>query len=119
MVKTIQSQRGASMLGIFLICAAIVLVAVGALKVIPAYMEFGTVKKAALASAEGAKTVADVRKNFDRRAQVDDISAISSADLDVTKEGNAIVVSFKYDKKIPMFQNLSVLLEFSGSSNDP
>ena len=63
--------------------------------------------------------VHSVQKNFDRRAQVDDISVISARDLEVTKEGNNIVVSFKYDKKIPMFQNLSVLLEFSGSSNDP
>lgn len=119
MGKTIKSQRGVSMLGIFVICAAIVFVAIGALKVIPAYIEFGTVKKAVSASKDGAKTVADVQRNFDRRAQVDDISVISARDLEVTKEGNNIVVSFKYDKKIPMFQNLSVLLEFSGSSNDP
>ena len=119
MGNTIKSQRGVSMLGVFVICAAIVLVAIGALKVIPAYIEFGTVKKAVVASKDGAKTVADVQRNFDRRAQVDDISVISARDLEVTKEGNSIVVSFKYDKKIPMFQNLSVLLEFSGSSNDP
>jgi hypothetical protein len=119
MGTTIKAQRGVSMLGIFLICAAIVLVAVAGLKIVPAYMEYGTVKKAVIASKDGAKTVADVQKNFDRRAQVDDISVISARDLEVTKEGNNIVVSFKYDKKIPMFQNLSVLLEFSGSSNDP
>ena len=107
------------MLGVFVICAVIVLVAVAAMKIVPAYMEFGTVKKAAIASKDGAKTVADVQKNFDRRANVDDITVISARDLEVTKEGNNIVVSFKYDKKIPMFQNLSVLLEFSASSNDP
>ncbi len=119
MATTIKSQRGISMLGVFVICAVIVLVAVAAMKIVPAYMEFSTVKKAAIASKDGAKTVADVQKNFDRRANVDDITVISARDLEVTKEGNNIVVSFKYDKKIPMFQNLSVLLEFSASSNDP
>lgn len=119
MVKTLQSQRGVSMLGILLICTVIVLAAIGALKIVPAYMEYGTIKKAVAGSKDGAKTVADVQRNFERRAQVDDISAITSKDLEITKEGNNIVVSFKYDKKIPMFQNLSVLLEFSGSSNDP
>ena len=106
------------MLGIFLICMMIVLVAVGALKIVPAYMEYGTVKKAVFASKDGAKTVADVQRNFDRRSQVDDISAISGKDLEVTKEGNNIVVAFKYDKKIPLFQNMSVLIEFSGNSNE-
>lgn len=119
MENTIQSQRGVSMLGIAMICMMTVLVAVGALKIIPAYIEFGTVKKAALASKDGAKTVADVQRNFDKRAQVDDIGAITGKDLEVTKEGNNIVVAFKYDKKIPLFQNVSVLFEFSGSSNDP
>ena len=119
MRTTIQSQRGVSMLGIFLICAAIVLVAVGALKVIPAYIEFGTIKKAASGSRDGAKTVSDVVRGFDKRAQVDDITAISGKDLEVTKEGNNIIVSFKYEKKVPLFANVSVLFEFSGSTNDP
>ncbi len=118
MTTTIQRQRGVSMLGIFLICMMIVLVAVAALKIVPAFTEFNTIKKAAFASAEGAKSVVEVQKSFDRRAQVDDISAISGKDLEVTKEGNSIIVSFKYDKKIPMFKNLSVLLEFAGSSNE-
>ena len=119
MINTIKCQRGVSMLGIALICMMIVLFAVGVLKTAPAYMEYGTVKKAAMASREGAKTVNDVQRNFDKRAQVDDISAITGKDLEVTKEGNNIVVSFKYDKKIPLFQNVSVLFEFAGSSNDP
>lgn len=118
MKTTIQRQRGVSMLGIFLICMMIVLVAVAALKIVPAYAEFGTIKKAAFASKDGAKSVVEVQKAFDRRAQVDDISAIAGKDLEITKEGNNIVVSFKYDKKIPMFKNLSVLLEFAGSSNE-
>ena len=119
MRTTIHSQRGVSMLGIFLICVVIVFVAIGAMKIVPAYMEYGTVKKAAMAAKDGAKTVVDVQKAFDRRATVDDISVISGKDLDITKEGTNIVVSFKYDKKIPLFHNLSVLLEFSASSSDP
>ena len=118
MKTNIERQRGASMLGIFLICMMIVLIAVAALKIIPAYMEYGTIKKAAFASKDGAKSVVEVQKAFDRRAQVDDISALSGKDLEITKEGNNIIVSFKYDKKIPLFKNLSVLLEFAGSSNE-
>ena len=106
------------MLGVLVIAAGIVFAAIGALKVIPAYLEFGKVKTAALASRDGAKSVQEVQRNFDRRAQIDDINVITGKDLDVTKEGNNIVVSFKYDKKIPLFLNLSVLLEFSGSSNE-
>jgi len=119
MLNYYKKQRGVSMLGIFLICVAIVLVAIGALKIIPAYTEYASVKSAAIAARDGGKTVSEVQKAFDRNAQINAISVITGADLDVTKEGNTIVVSFKYDKKIPLFQNVSVLIEFAGSTNDP
>jgi hypothetical protein len=57
-----------------------------------------------------------VRKAFDRRAAVDDITAISPADLEITKDGNEIVISFAYEKRIPLFYNISVLIDFAGSS---
>ena len=61
-------------------------------------------------------TVADVRKAFDRRAAVDDITALRPEDLEITKEGNEIVISFAYEKRIPLFYNISVLIDFAGSS---
>jgi hypothetical protein len=113
-------QRGVSIIGILFICVAIVLVAVLGLKITPAYMEYGTVKKALMASKEsGAKTVVDVQKAFQRNADVNGITVISGKDLEVTKEGNEIVVSFAYPKKIPLFANVSILIEFAASSNNP
>jgi hypothetical protein len=115
-----QRQRGVSILGILFICVGIVLVAVLALKVTPAYMEYGTVKKSLMASKEGgAKTVVDVQKAFQRNADVNGITVITGKDLEVTKEGNDIVVSFAYPKKIPLFANVSILIEFSASTNNP
>jgi len=121
MFKTnLTRQRGVSILGILLICIAIVLVAVLALKVTPAYMEYGTVKKSLMAAKDsGAKTVVDVQKAFQRNADVNGITVISGKDLEVTKEGNDIVISFAYPKKIPLFANVSILIEFSASSNNP
>jgi Domain of unknown function (DUF4845) len=119
MVSSAKQQAGVSMLGILLICIVIVLVAIGALKIIPAYTEFNGVKSAVIAARDGGKTVVEIQKAFDKYAQVNDISVITAQDLDITKEGNAIVVSFKYDKKIPLVKNMSVLIEFAGSTNDP
>ena len=118
MRTTIHSQRGVSMLGIFLICAVIVLGAVGMLKVIPAYIEFGTIKKAASGSRDGAKTVADVVRGFDKRAQVDDITAISGKDLEVTKDGNETVVRAAWTQRLPLFANYTLLIDFACSTAD-
>jgi hypothetical protein len=112
--------RGVSLLGILFICVAIVLVAVGALKVIPSYLEFRNIKAGAIAARDGGKTVVDIQKAFDRAAQINDITTISGKDLDIAKDaaGN-IVVAFKYEKKIPLFYNVSLIIEYAGSSDNP
>jgi hypothetical protein len=113
-----RTQRGVSLLGILAICVIIVLIAILGLKITPAYIEFGTVKTAMMASKDG-KTVHDIQAAFQRNADVNSISVISGKDLDITKEGNNIVVGFHYDKKIPLVANVSLLIEFAADSNNP
>lgn len=121
MIRTYRQkrQRGVGMLGILLICIAIVLVVVGALKVIPTYLEYRSIAAAAVAAKAGGRTVVDVQKAFDRAANINDITTISGQDLEITKEGENIIVSFKYEKKIPLFYGVSLLIEYSGSSERP
>jgi hypothetical protein len=112
-------QRGVSFLVVFLIGVMIALGAVGAMKILPAYSEFQTAKKAinGVASGEGRTgNVSEVRKAFDRRANIDSISAITGGDLDVSKDGGEVVISFAYSKKIPLFANVSVCIDFAAST---
>jgi len=112
-------QRGLSMTTLLVVAVVIIFGAIGGMKIGPAYMEYGKVKKAVAAVAlEGRTgTVADVRKGFDRRAQIDDVDVISGNDLEVSKEGGEVVVSFSYSKKVGLFGNVSLLIEFAGASN--
>ena len=115
-----RNQRGITLLGMALICVVIVVVAIGGLKIAPAYIEYFTVKKAIVGVAQTTSkgTVAEVRQAFDRRAQIDDIDVIAAKDLEITKEGNDIVISFSYPKRISLFGNVSVVIEFAASSNN-
>ena len=112
-------QRGVSFLVVFLIFVVVALVAVGAMKILPAYSEFQTTKKAinGVAGSEGRTgSVTEIRKAFDRRAGVDNISAVTGADLEVGKDGGEVVISFAYSKKIPLFSNVSVVIDFAAST---
>jgi hypothetical protein len=113
-------QRGIGFAGVLVLLIAIVFVAIIGMKLVPAYIEYFTIKKAVTAITQSgelrAATVADVRRSFSRRADVDDITAITANDLEVTKDGSEIVVAFAYQKKIPLFYNISVLIDFAGSS---
>ena len=113
-------QRGMGFAGVLVLLIAIVFVAIIGMKLVPAYIEYFTIKNAVTAITQSGElrnaTVADVRKAFDRRANVDDITAVRPADLEITKEGDEVVVAFAYEKRIPLFYNISVLIDFAGAS---
>ena len=115
-----KNQRGITLIGILVTAIVIVIVAILGLKIAPAYIEYFKVKKAivGIAQTNSKGTVGEVREAFNRRAAIDDIDVIAGRDLEVTKEGNDIVISFAYPKRISLFGNVSVVFDFAASSNN-
>jgi Tfp pilus assembly protein PilE len=114
-------QRGFSLNALMIGGAAIGVLALLAMKIVPEYMEFGTVVKTVKATAADTSlkdaSVAQVRTSFAKRAEIDSIKSISEKDLDITKEGGELVISFAYTKKVPLFKNVSLVFDFEGASN--
>ena len=115
-----RKQKGLGFAGVLTLLVALILVAIAGLKIVPAYIEYFTIKSALAGMTQSGQlrnaSVADVRKAFDSRTQIDGITSIGPQDLEITKEGNEIVVGFAYEKRINLFRNVSLLIEFSGSS---
>ncbi|MDP1734117.1 MAG: DUF4845 domain-containing protein [Sulfuritalea sp.] len=114
-------QRGISLNTLMLGGAALALLALLAMKVAPPWMEYGNLVKAVKGTASDAglktATVTQVRAAFGRRADMDDVKSVTPQDLDITKEGGELVISFKYEKKVPLFANVSLVFDFEGSSS--
>ena len=113
-------QSGVSFLLVFLIGVMLALIAVGAMKIGPAYTEFATAKSAitAIAAGEGRTgSVNEIRKAFNRRSAIDNITVLTAEDLEISKDGGDVVISFAYSKKVPLFSNVSVVIEFAASSS--
>jgi len=115
-----KNQRGITLIGMVVACIVIVIVAIGGLKIAPAYIEYFKVKKAIVGIAQNNRsaTVGEVRYAFQLRAAVDDIDVIGPKDLEITKEGNEVVVSANYSRRIPLFANINVVIDFSASSSN-
>ncbi len=95
----------------------LVLVALLGMKVAPPYLEFFNAKKLiAQIASEGKTSVNEIRQSFDLKSAIDDVTVIKGADLEITKEGNEVVISFAYRKEIPLFGNAGVYLEFAADS---
>jgi Domain of unknown function (DUF4845) len=108
-------QRGLSFIGLLVVGGLLASLGVMLAQAFPTYVEYMAVKKAVVKAGEG-NTVAEVRSLFDKAAQIDDITSISGKELDITKEGDKVVVSFAYSREIHMAGPAYLLLKYSGRS---
>lgn len=108
-------QRGLSFIGLLLVGSLLAMAGVVVAQMVPTVIEYQAVSKAANKAREG-NTVAEVRSIFDKAAAIDNISAISGRDLEVTKEGDKIVVSFAYQREIHLAGPAWLTLKYAGRS---
>ena len=47
---------------------------------------------------------------------VEEVPSVNDKDLEITKEGGEVVISFAYRKEVPLFANVGVYLDFAASS---
>jgi hypothetical protein len=120
MGTTMTSQRGLTVTGLLLAGIVVALVATIGMKVIPDVIEYTKIVSDIKAVAQDPNlrqaSASDVRKAFERRAEIDQISAITPLDLTIAREGNTLVLSFAYEKRITLFGPVSLLIDFEGSS---
>lgn len=111
-------QRGVTLSGLMIWGFIIAAVALLGIKVAPDVIDYYKIKKivASTAANSSGKTVPEIRSIFGKYADVDHIQTITPADLDISKEGNEVVIAFAYEKRIPLFLNVSLLIDFEGSS---
>jgi len=108
-------QHGLSFLGLLVVGGLLAVCGVIIAEIVPTAIEYQGVRRATNKAQEGA-SVAEIRNIFDRTASVDNIKSISGKDLEVSKEGDKIVVSFAYQREIHLFGPAYLTLKYSGRS---
>ncbi|MDE0797831.1 MAG: DUF4845 domain-containing protein [Nitrosomonadaceae bacterium] len=113
-------QRGMGLLALIFWALVSVFVFMVALKILPVYKENMAIKKTLSAMASdsilqnGEKW--EIRKSFNERADIDDISSVNGGDLEIDKEDGRIVLGIAYSVKTPLFANISLYIDFNESS---
>lgn len=114
-----RKQAGVSLSGLLVSAVIIAAIALVGMRVIPLVIEYYQIVKAVktVSNDPNARTsIAEARKAFDRHATIDNIASVTPQDLEITKDGNDLVIAFGYEKRVPLFGNVSLLLDFQGSS---
>ena len=108
-------QRGMSFLGLLVFGGLLAVAGVIAAQIVPTAIEYQAIIKAVNKAREG-NSVAEVRSIFDKATAIDDIKSVTAKDLEVTKEGDKIVVSFAYQREIHLAGPAYLTLKYSGRS---
>lgn len=113
-------QRGATLIGMLFIGILVVFAAIVTMKLIPAYVEYFSIKKVfgAMAADPALKdaTPSEVRESYARRSGIDNITAVKPEDLDISREAGSLVVSAQYRVEKPLFANVGLFIDFSAST---
>lgn len=117
---TAKRQNGMTFANFLLVAILLIFLAIGGMKVVPAYMEDRTIRSILDTIAHDPDmqdaSLADIRNSFDKRAMINNINEVSSSDIVIQKTPVGLVLSVKYSAKIGLVGNASLLLEFDTSS---
>jgi beta-lactam-binding protein with PASTA domain len=114
-MQTRTRQRGISFIGLLVVGGLLAVSGVIAAQVFPTVLEYMAVQKAVQRASAG-QSVVEVRDIFSRQTEVDTITSISAKDLEVTKEGDKVVVIFSYQREIHLVGPAFLTLKYAGRS---
>ncbi|MEQ1662266.1 MAG: DUF4845 domain-containing protein [Thiobacillus sp.] len=116
-----RTQRGVTMIGFLFVAIVFIAVAVLAMKLFPAYTEFFSVKKILSTMGQDSdlktKSNAEIREDFSRRANVGYVTVVKPEDITIDRKGGSPVVSVDYEFRTPLVANVSLIVDFSASSD--
>jgi type II secretory pathway pseudopilin PulG len=110
-------EAGISLTGLIVVLAVLGFLAVLAMKVFPAWVEYRSIKNGIVAAKAAGNGSREIQQAFARNAEVNNITAISPKDLVITRDNGQTEVSFAYEKRIALAGNVSLLIDFAGTTD--
>lgn len=115
-----KNQKGVSLSGLLLWGFLAAMVALVVIKIAPSAIEYYKIQKdikAVAANASASATVPELRNAYGKYAEIDHIKEVLPQDLDISKDGNQVVIAVAYEKRIPLFGPVSLVIDYNASTS--
>jgi type II secretory pathway pseudopilin PulG len=110
------AQGGVSLTGLIFVLAIIGFLAVFAMKVFPTFMEYRAIKDGIAVAKATRGTLPEMKDSFNKNADINRVDSIAARDLVFSKDNGETEISFAYQKKIPIVANVSLLIDYAGTT---
>ena len=112
-----RKQSGMTMLGFLITLAVVMFFLYSAMKIVPMYIEYYSVKKALASIASDAQaadaTKEKIRSNFARHMQIDYVATVKPEMLKIESTDTGYNLIMNYERREPLFANLDVVGKFN------
>ena len=116
-----KKQLGVSLSGLLFVSVVLIFVLLLGFKLFKPYGEYFALQKIFRTLALKPEVKNGTRRDFVTAwagyAQIEGISSINGDDVEITKDGNNIIISAAYQVKVPLFKNFTLLIDFAPSSS--
>jgi hypothetical protein len=113
----VANQRGVSLSGLIGVLIVLGVAAVFVMKVVPSWMEYRSIKDAIVKAKSNGGSVPEMRASFDKNAEINNVSTLRGRDLVFSKDNGETDISFAYEKRIPLADNVSLVIDYAGTTD--
>lgn len=111
-----RKQHGLSLISGVLLLLVVIVLGTAAFRMVPAYMEYSTVRSAINATLNDSRTSQlsprEIRDALARRFSINQVTVINANDVGVSREGGTLTMAVDYEVREPLFYNVSIVMTF-------
>ena len=115
-----KKQRGISLTGLIVVLVLLSMGAMLGMKLFTPYMQYFAIQKTFKALTQNPELRSgnrrDILNAYQPYSVIDSITAITDNDIEITKDGDKLMISASYSVKVPLVANVSLLIDFAPSS---
>ncbi|TXG00937.1 DUF4845 domain-containing protein [Massilia arenae] len=115
--KLLNKQGGLSLSGLIGALAIIGVAGIFAMRMVPAYIEYSAIKSGIAQVKSNGGSIREMQQAFNRHTSINDVEAVRGQDLVFTRDGEETQISFAYEKRLPLMGNVSLLIDFAGTTD--
>jgi len=114
-MHSLHHQKGVTAIGWLIILGLIGFFVLLTLKMLPSYMEYYKISSTleTMTKDSGFESQTEIRDKAERRFDISYVNTITPKDLQIKPYGQSWLVTAKYESRVHLFFNVSVVMEFN------
>jgi len=114
-MHSLHQQKGVTAIGWLIILGLIGFFVLLTLKMLPSYLEFYKISSTleTMKKTSGFENPAEIRDIAERRFDISYVNSLTPKDLKIKSHGQSWLITAKYESRVPLFFNVSVVMDFN------